>query len=356
MVLRYDQVQSPKPVSRTAFLPLRLLVALTLFLCATPAFSQYAVTKTVPLGAPDHWDYVVFDPVSDRVFAAHGNTVTAVDGLTGKIVGNVEGLTGGSHGIAIVPQLGRGYTDEGRTGKAVAFDLASLKVLHKMDAELDADAIAFDPVSNHIFVVDGSKLTVIDPVTDAVVGKADGGGQLEYVISGGNGKLYVNGEERHEIVRFDARTNRADAHWNMEGCETPRGIAFDPDTHRLFSGCENHLLFVIDTDSGATVAKLPIGLMSDGIAFDPARKLIFSANFDGTLSIFREKSPNDYVSAGTVKTVLGARTMGLNPKTGRVYLLTADIKLVDPALPISDPKRYSVSPGSVKMLFLDPTR
>ena len=198
---------------------------------------RYRLSKTVALGSPDHWDFVVFDPASHKVFVAHGDRVTVVDGGTGDILGNVEGLPGGTHGVAIVPGTERGYTDDGRAGTAASFDIDKLTLIETIKADNDADAIVFDPISGHIFVVDGDpgKLTVIDPSSDSVVATIDGGGKLETAVAGGNGKLYVNGEEKQEIVRVDTTTNEIDAHWPIPNCTSPHGLALDSrDASALF--------------------------------------------------------------------------------------------------------------------------
>jgi YVTN family beta-propeller protein len=313
---------------------------------------NYRVTRTVPLNAPDRWDYVVFDPGSSRVFVAHGDRVTVVDGHDGTIVGQIEGFPGGTHGIAISSATGQGYTDDGRAGMAGAFDLKTLKTGKMIKAEEDADAIAFDPTSGHVFVINGdsAKVTVIDPKTNAAIATIDGGGKLEFAVAGGNGKLYVNGADKKEIVRIDTRTNQVDAHWSVANCTSPHGLAIDPATHRLFSSCVNSVLVVVNTDDGSTVATLPIGRGTDAAAFDPKRKLIFSSNgIDGTLSVIQEKDANTFVPVGTIKTAVTARTMSLDPKTGRLYLAAADI---DPQSPPNG--RPRPVPGSLKLLFLDP--
>jgi DNA-binding beta-propeller fold protein YncE len=336
-----------------------------LIVCATAFFAQadaqpapsYSVTSTVPLGAPDHWDFVVFDPTSHEVFIAHGDRVTVVNGNSGQIIGNVEGLSGGTHGVAIVPQIGRGYTDDGRAGIAASFDLDKLKLIRTIKADADADAVVFDPTSGHVFVVDSEpgKITVIDIKSDAPIATIDGGGKLETAVADGNGKLYVNGEEKREILRIDTAINEIDAHWPIPNCVSPHGLAIDENTHRLFSSCENNQLVVVDTDTGATIASLPIGARSDGAAFDPRRKLVFSSNGDGTLSVIAEKDANSFEALPSVATSLGARTMALDPDTGRIYLVTADM-VINPASDPTDIKhRYVVTPGSAKLLFLDPT-
>ena len=343
---------------------LHLSIVATCLACAIAfaplAFAQpipgYSLTKTVALGSPDHWDFVIFDPTSHKVFVAHGDRVTVVNGSTGEIIGNVEGLPGGTHGVAVVPGTDRGFTDDGRAGTAASFDINKLTLIKSIRADADADAIVFDPTSGHIFVVDGDpgKLTVIDPTSDSVVATIDGGGKLETAVAGGNGKLYVNEEEKKEILRVDTANNEIDAHWPIPNCKSPHGLAFDSETHRLFSSCENNLLVVVDTDTGATVATLPIGSRSDAAVFDPKRKLIFSSNGDGTLSVIAEKDANSFESVASVPTELGARTMALDPETGRLYLVTADMTINPAADPSDFRHRYVVTPGSAKLLFFDP--
>ena len=317
---------------------------------------SYKITKTVALGAPDRWDYVVFDPVLNRVYVSHSEKVTVVDGTSGAIVGTIDGITGTTHGIASVHALGKGYTDDGKAGIAVSFDLKTLKVLKQIKAEPDADGIVFDQSSGHILVIDGDsgKVTVIDPKTDTVVATVDGGGGLEFGVSGENGKFYVDGAEKGEIVRIDTATNKADAHWPMPGCAKPHGIAIDRQHHVLFSSCANKIMTIVNAETGAVLASLPIGEGSDFAEFDPGRGLAFSSNRDGTLSIIAEKSPTSFVALPAAVTQLGARTMAIDPKTGRIYLVTADMTLNPPATPADTRPHYSVKPGTVRLIFLDP--
>ena len=289
---------------------------------------SYRVTRTVLLGAPDRWDYVIFDGGSHRVFVAHGDHVTVVDGATGEILGQVGTFPGGTHGIAVVSATGRGYTDDGRAGMAASFDLATLKVIKTIKAEKDADGILFDPVSRHIFVINGesANLTVIDPASDSVITTIAAGGGLEIGVPGGNGKLYIDGAEHNEIVRIDTATNQVDAHWPIPNCTSPHGLAIDRETHRLFASCINSTLVVLNADDGATVASLPIGLGTDTAAFDTRRKLIFSSNGrDGTISVIKEVNANDYVSMGSIPTQRTARTMAVDSVSGRIYLAAGDI-------------------------------
>jgi YVTN family beta-propeller protein len=348
---------------------------------AAQSAPNYRVVRTVALGAPDRWDYVVFDAASHRVYVAHGDRVTVVDGRDGTIVGQVEGFSGGTHGVAIAAAAGHGYTDDGRMGTAGSFDLKTLKVVHTVTAQEDADALAFDPKSGHVFVVNGDPgtLTVIDPKTDMAIATVNVGGKLEYAVADGRGALYINGNEKNEIVRVDTASNQVEARWPMSTCKAPTGLAIDAQSRRLFSSCRNGVMVVVDATNGHIVTTLPIGRGTDAAAFDPKRHLAFSSNgMDGTISIIEEKDANTFVSAGTVKTAMSARTMAVDPESGRLYLAAADIDPNAPALPPpgdappgpppagvanappgpggpgGPPRRMPFLPGSLKLLFLDP--
>ncbi|HEV7136058.1 MAG TPA: YncE family protein [Steroidobacteraceae bacterium] len=321
---------------------------------------HYQVARTVRLGAPDRWDYVVYDSPSHRVYVAHGDRVTVVDGRSGRIVGQINTIPGGTHGIAISHAAGLGYTVDGGAGMAVAFDLKTLKIVKRLKANADADAVTIDPTSGHVFVVDGDPgtLTVIDPKADRVVATVRIGSKLEYAVAGDNGKVYVNGEAKSAIFRIDTATDRVDATWPIPQCDSPHGLAIDISTHRLFSSCKNRRLVVVNADTGAVVAVAPIGPGTDAAAFDPVRKLIFSSNgLDGTLSVIREVDASTFVPAATVRTELSARTMSVDPQTGRLYLAAAEplpgastVQAFEAAR--AQGKKPYVQ-GSLELLFLD---
>ena len=337
-------------------LALLLLCTVGCSVCVADEKPLYTITRTVSIGAPDRWDLLTFDAESHRVYIAHGDRVTVVDGQSGELIGNVEGYAGGTHGVAIVPGSGRGYTDEGRTGTAGSFDLRTLKALKTIKADEDADAIVFDPASAHLFVIDSDpgKITVVDTHTDTVIATLDGGGKLEIGAADGSGKVYINGEAKQEILRVDTRTNTIDARWPIPSCTSPHGLAIDAKSRRLFASCANNVMVVVDADSGKQIAELPIGSRTDGAAFDPGTKRAFSSNGDGTLTVIGEKTPDSFVSLGSVPTMRGARTMTLDPKTGRLYLIAADLTINESVDPADFRHRYSVVPGSAKLLFLDP--
>jgi YVTN family beta-propeller protein len=343
---------------RTA-ITISIAAAVTLVASSLAASAQqpsYHIAKVVPLGAPNRWDYLTFDPASHRVYVAHGDRVTVVDGKNGTVIGAVEGMPGGTHGIAISHATGQGFTDDGKNGEAVAFDLKTLKVTKRIKAEPDADGIVFDRPSGHIFVIDGDsgKLTVIDPNTDAVVATVDAGGGLEFGVSGDNGKVYVDGAQKNEIVRVDTATNQADAHWPMPTCQKPHGAAIDTAHHRLFASCSNKVMVVMNSDNGAVLATLPIGEGTDAAAFDPLHGIAYSSNREGTLSPVLENSPDSFAVLPAIPTQYGARTMAIDPATGRIYLVTADITENPAAAPNDYRHRYTTKPGSVRLLFLDP--
>jgi DNA-binding beta-propeller fold protein YncE len=326
--------------------------AVTALAADPPSAPRYTLTRAVPLGAPDRWDYVVFDPPSHRVYVAHGDQVTVVDGHDGAIVGAITGMAGGTHGIAISTATGQGYTDDGRAGEAVAFDLKTLAVKARIAVETDADAVALDPASGHVFIVEGDAkaVTAIDPRTNAVVAKIDGGEGLEYAAADGRGALFVAGAEKRDVVRIDTATNTVTARWPIADCASPHGLAMDSDHHRVFVSCVNERLVVVDSDSGEEVAGVAIGAGTDAAAFDAARGLIFSSNGrDGTVSVIAQTDPRTYVPVATVPTAVSGRTMSLDPATGRLYIAAAD---VDPSpTPGGRPRPR---PGTLKLLFLDP--
>lgn len=334
------------------------------YACAASAV-PYRLIRSVPLGQPSSWDYVVYQQSSGRVFIAHGNRLTVVDGRTGRIVGQVGPIPGGPHGTAFDRAAGVGITDDGQLGEAVLFNLRTLKIVKLLKIQRGADAVAFDPVSGHAFVVDGrtGEIAVIDPARRRVMEFIHVGGDLEYAVAGGNGKLYVNGVTHHEIFRINTATDRVDAAWPMPQCRDPGGLAMDTKTHRLFSSCGNQRLVVVNAEDGAVVAVVPIGRGTDADRFDPGSGLIFSSNgFDGTLSVIREVNANTFVPAATVKTVVSGRTMGLDPASGRLFIVAARttpqaLKAFYLAWRAGKPLKGSpYAPHSLRLLFLDPRR
>ena len=318
------------------------------------AAADYAITKTVPIGAPDRWDYVVLDPSGAHAYVAHGDRVTVVDIARGEVSGTLA-VGGVTHGIAVLPDGSKGYADDGKAGTVVVFDPRTLKIGKTIKAEPDADGIVYDAATGHVLVItgDSGKVVVIDPKTDTVLAEIDGGGPLEFGAGDGKGTFFVDGEEKNEIVRMDLATNKATAHWPLTGCKTPHGLAMDRAHRRLFASCGNGVMDVVDADSGAVIASLPIGQGTDFDGFDASRQLAFSSNRDGTLSLIAERSPGKFEVLTPVKTKISARTMALDPKTGRVYLVASDVT-EDASVPKDARGHYKTVPGSAALLYLDP--
>ena len=312
----------------------------------------YRQVGAIPLGAPERWDYVIADAPSGRVFVAHGDRLSVVDGRGLTVIGDVTGLKGGAHGTYVSAATGLGFTDDGEAGKAVAFDLKTLAIRATLDAAPDADAIAGG--ERGVYVIDGDSgvITVIDPAGLKVVDTIKVGGSLESAVLDNEGHLFVNGADRAEIVRIDTASNAVTARRPVPDCKSPHGLAIDPAHHRLFTSCVNGRLDVLDTQSGREVASAPIGLGTDSAAFDPVRHRIFSSNGrDGTISVIQEVDADTYRPLAPVKTQVGARTMAVDTSTGRLFVASAD---VDPAGPTTGRRRFL--PGTLKLLVFDPAK
>jgi DNA-binding beta-propeller fold protein YncE len=321
-------------------------------LTVSPALAApaYTLAKSTPLGAPDRWDYVTFSAEAGRVFVAHMDKVAVIDARTGALLGQVEGVSGGTHGTGV--SGGFGYTDDGRNGQAVAFDLKTLKVVKTIPADMDADGIAVDKATGHVFVVEGdpAKISVVDPKTNTVVATIAGGEKMEYIAPGAPGVVYVAGEEKSDLLKVDAKANTVAARWATPDCKNPHGLAVDVAGHRAFMSCVNETMMVVDTTNGKVVAKLPIGRGSDAVAFDSKRKRVFSSNGgDGTISVYQQVSPDKYVALEPVKTEVSGRTMTVDPETGRLFVAAADTD--PPAQPGGRPRP---KPGTLKVLMYDP--
>ncbi len=315
---------------------------------AAPAYKPAGV---IPLGDPTSWDYVVTDPEGGRVYVAHGDKVAVIDARAGKLIGSVEGIQGGSHGVAISHATGQGFTDDGRKGQAIAFDLQTLAVKKRIRAADDADAIASDPATGHVFVSEGdpATITVVDPKTDGVVTTIKVGEKMEYAV-GGDGAVFLAGVAKRDLMKVDPKTNAVVARWSTPDCEAPHGLAIDAHAHRAFMGCENSKMMVVDTRSGKVVTELAIGRGNDAVAFDAKRSRVFAANGrDGTVSVYQEIAPDKYQALEGITTAVSGRTLGVDPATGRLFVPVAEI---DPRSPAG--QRPHMIPGSARVLMFDP--
>jgi YVTN family beta-propeller protein len=287
----------------------------------------YQVTDKFVLGGEGGWDYVTFDGAANRLFIARGNRVMVVDMEKGKVCGEIP-KTQGVHGVALVPAIKRGFISNGGDDSVTEFDMKSLEEVARIKVGKRPDAIIYDPATNRVFTMNaGSKdASAIDVKTEKVVGSVDLGGKPESAVSDEKGHIYINIENKNEIVEVDADKLKVLNHWPLAPGEEPTGLAIDAKHRRLFASCHNEKMVVLDADSGKVLGTPAIGKNTDGAGFDPENGLAFSSNGDGTLTIIRDDGKGKFEVAETVKTLPGARTMTVDPKTHRVFLVTAKPK------------------------------
>jgi len=335
----------------------RAIVLLTLLLLATAAASAaggFKVVRRLPLGGEGGWDYILADAASHRLFVTRGTHVAVVDMRTDSVVGDIPN-TAGVHGVALAPQLSRGFTSNGRDSSVTVFDLKSLATIAsvKLPAR-NPDAIVYDPASGRVFTLNGGSgnATAIDARTSAIAGSVALGGRPEFAAVDGAGKLFVNLEDSSAIVAVDTRKLQVLARWPIAPGEEPSGLALDRAHGRLFSVCGNRKLVVVDAVKGAVIDTLPIGQGVDAVAWDATRALVFSSNGEGTLSVFHQDTPDRYSAVETATTERGARTLALDESTGTLYLPTADFGPPPPATPDRPHPRPSIVPGSFRVLVV----
>ncbi len=333
------------------------LATLLLFVSPTygqPAGTGYHIIDSLLLGGEGGWDYLTVDTSAERLFVSRGMHVQVVDLLKNTVVGEIP-QTVGVHGIALAPSLGKGFTSNGRDSSVTVFDLATLKVLTTVRINArNPDAILFDPFSRRVFTFNGGSLdaTAIDAETGRVVGTIPLGGKPEFGVSDARGRLYVNLEDESKIQELDPVSLKVLATWPLTPGEGPTGLAIDRQRGRLYAGCGNHLLVIIDAATGRQLGTLPIGAGVDATAYDPSEQLAFSSNGEGTLTVVREETPGTFSVVGNVPTRRGARTMAVDEKTHRVYTVTA--KFGPPPAPTPDRPRArpTIEPGSVTLYIL----
>ena len=286
----------------------------------------YAVSQRFALGGEGGWDYLSIDSAAHRLYLSRADHVAVVDTAGGKEVARIAD-TPGVHGVALAPELNRGYISAGKGNFVKVFDLKTRAVLATVPAGDNPDAILYEPVSQRVFAFNGHShdATVIDAKTNAVIATLPLGGKPEFARADGRGMIYLNIEDTAELAAIDARTATLKNRWKLPGCEEPSGLALDAAHRRSFSTCGNQLLAVTDIDAGKAVASVPIGKGVDGGDFDPETGNVFSANGeDGTVTVVHELDPDHYTLLQTLATQRGARTIALDPLSHRLYLPTAE--------------------------------
>jgi len=320
-----------------------------------PRLPVYKIVKTIPLGGPDKWDFLAFDSATGHVYVSHRTKVDVVDPVAGKVVGEIAPI-GESHGVAALS--GRIYADDAANNDVIAADAKTFAKIATAKAGLDADAVIADPQTARIYVMggDGHSVTAIDAAKNRTLKTVSLGGSPEFAALNGEGELFINIADTNEIVVFDTNKLAVTTRWPTAPCLKPHGMGMDTETNRLFVSCGNAKMIVVDAANGKILADFAIGKGTDAAAFDPKTKLAFSSNGEGTLSVVAERGPNDFVLLGNIKTAPGARTMALDPKTGRIFLVTADVAKTEPSNEPGHGPHFVFAPDSVKLLVLEPVK
>jgi YVTN family beta-propeller protein len=314
---------------------------------AQPAKGMH-ITNTFHIASAGGWDYLEVDPVNDWLYVSHGTQVNILNRKTGDSVGIIEN-TMGVHGIAFDVAGKKGFTSNGRTNNVTVFDMKTNKVITQIATGQNPDAIFYEPYSKKIITCNGrsNNLTVIDPVQSRAIDSVPVGGKPETAVSDGKGKIFVNIEDKNEIVVVDTKTFKVLNHWSIAPGEAPTGLAYDNMTKRLFAGCEK-LLLVIDATNGKVVDKLPIGNGCDGVAFDAATKTIYTSNGEGTVTVIQEESATKFTVIENIATKKGARTIALDKKSHLLYLPTAEFETAEP----NQKGRPKMKPGTFQVLVM----
>ena len=319
------------------------------FAMAAQAQGSLKVISTLKIGGNGGWDYLAVQPNSNRLFVSHATQVNVIDKKTGDSIGVIPN-TSGVHGIAFVPSLNKGYTTNGKTNNASIFNLKTLEVIGTVATGEKPDAIFYDESIKKVVVCNGKSkdLSFIDPETDKVVATIAVGGAPETAVSNGEGKIFVNLEDKSEVVAIDTKKMVVTAHWPIAPGEAPTGLAIDTKTKRLFAACgDNKKLIVLNEETGAIVADLPIGGGCDGNAFDAASKNIYTSNGeDGTITVIHEDNANKYSVVENFISKKGARTITLDDATHLLYTPTADLEATNTG------KRPKAIPGTFQVLVV----
>jgi len=320
---------------------------LVAFLAASAVGADYHLINTYKLGGEGGWDYLTVDSSSRRMYISRGTHVTVIDVDTGKTVGDIPD-TQGVHGIALAPELGRGFVSDGREGMVTIFDIQSLKPITKVKAGENPDAILYDPASKRVFAFNGRShdATAIDAATGSVLGTIKLEGKPEFAASDGKGEVFVNIEDKSQLDAIDPNKLEVKASWPLAPCQEPSGLAIDRKNRRLFAGCDNKMMAVVDAETGKVIATPAIGEGVDANGFDPGTDLAFASCGEGVLTVVKEESPAKFTVLQNVQTQPGARTMALDEKTHNVVVVTAKFGPPPPATADNPHPRRTILPDS----------
>lgn len=313
----------------------KLTLAVVVLITITASINAQTTTglhiiNTFHIASSGGWDYLAVGPVNDWLYVSHGTQVNILNTKTGDSVGVIENTTG-VHGIAFDVADKKGFTSNGRLNNVTVFDLNTNKILDHIPTGTNPDAIMYESFSKKIITCNGrsKNLSIIDPINNKLIDSVDVGGKPETAVSDDAGKIFVNVEDKNEIVEVDIKSFKVLNHWSLSPAEGPTGLEYDKTTKRLFAGCDNFLV-VMDATNGNIVAKLPIGEGCDGVAFDAALKNIYTSNGEGTMTVIHEDNANKFTVMENVTTKRGARTITLDKQSHLIYMPTADFEAQEP--------------------------
>ena len=338
-------------INRSALWLLFFVLSLTAVVWA--AGPGYHVVNTYKLGGDGGWDYLTADSDARRLYISRGTHVMVIDLDSGKSVGDIAD-TPGVHGIALAPELGRGFISNGREGTVSIFDMKTLATSSKVKVGENPDAILYDPSTKRVFTFNGRSQdsTAIDAATGKVLATIKLDGKPEFAASDAKGEVFVNIEDKSELTVIDPNKLEVKTKWPLAPCTEPSGLSIDRKNRRLFVGCDNKMMAVVDADSGKVLATPAIGEGVDATAFDDGTGLAFASCGEGVLTVVKEDSPTSYSVAGDVKTQQGARTMALDSKTHNAYVVTAKFGPPPAATADNPHPRRSILPDSFVVLVV----
>jgi DNA-binding beta-propeller fold protein YncE len=305
---------------------------------------SYQAIKEIPIGGTGGWDYITVDPQAKRLYVSHATKIVVVDLNTDKVVGEIA-PTPGVHGFAVAPDLGRGFSSNGRENTSTIVDLKTLATISKVETEGNPDAILYEPEHREVYTFNGTgkSATVFDGQGGKVTATIDLGGKPEApVVDREAHRIFVNLEDVGAIAAIDTATHTVVAKWPLTGCEEPTGLGYDPAHHRLFSACSNKVMTMTDSLSGKVISTVPIGARADGAAFDPGTDCAFASNGEGTVTIAHLDTPDKLTVVQTLATQASARTMALDPTTHYLYLPAATMVAAGQGRPQAAPDSFRV--------------
>ncbi|MGH9356781.1 MAG: YncE family protein [Terriglobia bacterium] len=322
---------------------------------ASPEAPNYHLVRRILLGGAGSWDYMTLDNAAHRLYVTDHTHVMVVNPGSGKVVGNIPD-TQGVHGVALDPELGLGFTSNGEAASVTTFNLKTLKTIRVTHGTGNKpDCIVYDPASRLVFTFNGKSdsSTVIDPATGKIVKTISLGGEPEFAVADGKGNIFNNITDKEQLIRIDTHNLTVVNRWPL-GCGDSTGLSIDYENRRLFVGCRDQHMQIVNADTGHVIASLPIGKVVDATRYDPVKKLAFASNGGGTVTVVRELSPDDFKVVQTVDTQLGARTMELDPKTHNFFVVTAKLGSTPAATADNPHPRPTIIPGTLVLLKYAP--